>query len=70
MAGIMASDMGPIFTSFKPYAIKSINGYTLDTIEFAEFSTLLRLKPGKKITVKYIRNNESYKTTFKLERHI
>jgi hypothetical protein len=50
--------------------IKSINGYTLDTIKFSDFTSLLRMKEGKKIVVKYTREGESYKTSFKLERYI
>lgn len=50
--------------------IESINGYSLESLKFSDFSTLLRNKPGKKIVVKYIRDGEVQKTSFKLERYI
>lgn len=50
--------------------IESINGYSLESLKFSDFSSLLRNKPGKKIVVKYIRGGEIQKTSFKLERYI
>lgn len=50
--------------------IESINGYSLNSLKFSDFTSLLRNRPGKKITVKYVRDGESLKTTFKLERYI
>ncbi|MEP2026504.1 MAG: aspartyl protease family protein [Reichenbachiella sp.] len=50
--------------------IETINGYSLESLKFSDFSTLLRLKPGKKIVVKYVRDGESQKTSFKLVRYI
>lgn len=50
--------------------IESINGYSLESLKFSDFSSLLRNKPGKKIVVKYVRNGEVQKTSFKLERYI
>ena len=50
--------------------IESINGYSLESLKFSDFTSLLRNKPGKKIVVKFIRDGEVQKTTFKLERYI
>lgn len=50
--------------------IETINGYSLESLNFSDFATLLRMKPGKKIVVKYIRDGEVQKTSFKLERYI
>lgn len=50
--------------------IESINGYDLQSLKFTDFSSILRNKPGKKIVVKYKRDGEVQKTTFKLERYI
>lgn len=50
--------------------IESINGYSLESLKFSDFNSLLRNKPGKKIVVKYIRDGEVQKTSFKLERYI
>lgn len=50
--------------------IESINGYSLENLKFSDFSSLLRNRPGKKITVRYIRGQETKKTTFKLKRYI
>ncbi|MEO9803347.1 MAG: aspartyl protease family protein [Reichenbachiella sp.] len=50
--------------------IESINGYSLESLNFSDFTSLLRNRPGKKIIVKYIRNGEVQKTSFKLERYI
>ncbi|UXX80247.1 aspartyl protease family protein [Reichenbachiella carrageenanivorans] len=50
--------------------IESINGYSLESLEFSDFCSLLRNRPGKKIVVKYTRNGSTQKTTFKLERYI
>lgn len=50
--------------------IESINGYSLETLKFSDFSSLLRNRPGKKIIVRYVRGEESRKTTFKLKRYI
>lgn len=50
--------------------IETINGYSLESLRFSDFSTLLRMKPGKKIVVKYVRDGEVQKTSFKLERYI
>lgn len=59
VAGLRAGDV-----------IKSINGYDLEILKFGEFATLLRLKDGKKITVKYERDKTPLKSTFKLKRYI
>jgi len=50
--------------------IETINGYSLESLSFADFSTLLRMKHGKKIVVRYVRDGETQKTSFKLERYI
>ncbi|MEO9965883.1 MAG: aspartyl protease family protein [Reichenbachiella sp.] len=50
--------------------IESINGYSLQSLSFSDFTSLLRNKPGKKIIIKYVRNGEVQKTSFKLERYI
>ena len=50
--------------------IVTINGYDLHQIKFSNVSTLLRNRPGKKITVKFTRDGVEQKTSFKLMRYI
>ena len=50
--------------------IKTINGFTANDLKLTDVNSLLRFKEGKKINVRYTRNNEPLKTSFKLERHI
>lgn len=50
--------------------IKTINGFSANDVKLTDVNSLLRYKEGKKINVRYIRDNEQFKTSFKLERHI
>ena len=50
--------------------ITTINGRTIGKGSFNQLITLLRSKPGRKISIKFLRDQEELKTTFKLERMI
>lgn len=58
-AGIMEGDI-----------IKTVNGLTITNTSLNFITTLMRLKKGKKVTLRLLRNGEEVKATFKLERMI
>ena len=58
-AGIMEGDI-----------IKTVNGLTITNTSLNFITTLMRLKKGKKVTLRLLRNGEEVKATFRLERMI
>jgi hypothetical protein len=58
-AGVMEGDI-----------IKTVNGLTITNTSLNFLTTLMRLKKGKKVTLKLLRNAEEVKVTFRLERMI
>ncbi|PIB37208.1 hypothetical protein BFP72_18240 [Reichenbachiella sp. 5M10] len=50
--------------------IESINGFDFQDLMLSGATTMLRHKEGKKITLRIIRGEEDFKTSFKLERYI
>ncbi len=58
-AGVMEGDI-----------IKTVNGLTISNTSLNFLTTLMRLKKGKKVTLRLLRNAEEVKVTFRLERMI
>ncbi|MEQ8418231.1 MAG: aspartyl protease family protein [Imperialibacter sp.] len=58
-AGVMEGDI-----------IKTVNGLTITNTSLNFLTTLMRLKKGKKVTLRLLRNAEEVKVTFRLERMI
>lgn len=59
LAGIQVGDL-----------ITTVNGRQIDRQIFNNFIGLLKSRPGRKVSLKVLRNNEEVKTSFKLERLI
>jgi len=50
--------------------IKSINGYTPDQVKLVHVGSFFHSREGRKISIKYVRDEQLIKTSFKLERFI